>query len=134
MSFDQNAIQSCFHYAAQHRLNADSRSLSWKDKATGQPQERTEWHNVVLFNKIAEIAKECLRKGSQIYVEGKLRTRQWRTSDGQERSTTEVVVDLGGTMQMLDSRLASSEPVNAHRPRSNRVAADDTWKDNGIPF
>ncbi len=82
-------------------------SETWKDRNTGEKQERTEWHNVVFFGKIAEIVKQYLRKGSKIYVEGKLRTRKWQGQDGQDRYTTEVVVDFGGTMQMLDSRQGS---------------------------
>jgi single-strand DNA-binding protein len=76
-------------------------SESWKDKQTGQPQERTEWHRVVFFNRLAEIAGEYLRKGSKVYVEGALRTRKWQGKDGQDRYTTEIVA---GEMQMLDSR------------------------------
>lgn len=79
-------------------------SESWKDRNTGETQERTEWHRVVFFGKLAEIVKQYLRKGSKIYVEGKLRTRKWQGQDGQDRYTTEVVVDFNGTMQMLDSR------------------------------
>jgi single-strand DNA-binding protein len=79
-------------------------SETWKDKNTGERQERTEWHNVVFFGKIAEIVKQYLHKGSKIYVEGKLRTRKWQGQDGQDRYTTEVVVDINGTMQMLDGR------------------------------
>ena len=67
-------------------------------------QERTEWHRVVFFGKIAEVVKQYLHKGSKIYVEGKLRTRKWQGQDGQDRYTTEVVVDINGTMQMLDGR------------------------------
>ena len=76
-------------------------SETWKDKQTGQPQERTEWHRVVFFNKLAEIAGEYLRKGSKVYVEGSIRTRKWQDQSGQDRYTTEVV---GNEMQMLDSR------------------------------
>ncbi|HEV8077060.1 MAG TPA: single-stranded DNA-binding protein [Marinobacter sp.] len=76
-------------------------SESWKDKQTGQPQERTEWHRVVFFNRLAEIAGEYLKKGSKVYVEGSLRTRKWQGQDGQDRYTTEIVA---GEMQMLDSR------------------------------
>ncbi|MEM9255621.1 MAG: single-stranded DNA-binding protein [Pseudomonadota bacterium] len=76
-------------------------SESWKDKQTGQPQERTEWHRVVFFNRLAEIAGEYLRKGSKVYLEGSLRTRKWQDKDGQDRYTTEVVAS---EMQMLDSR------------------------------
>jgi len=79
-------------------------SESWKDRNTGELQERTEWHRVVFFGKLAEIVKQYLRKGSKVYVEGKLRTRKWQGQDGQDRYTTEVVVDFNGTMQMLDSR------------------------------
>jgi len=76
-------------------------SESWKDKNTGQQQERTEWHRVVFFNRLGEIAAEYLRKGSKVYVEGSLRTRKWQDQNGQDRWTTEVV---GNEMQMLDSR------------------------------
>lgn len=77
-------------------------SESWKDKNTGQPQERTEWHRVVFFNRLAEIAAEYLRKGSKVYVEGALRTRKWQDQQtGQDRYTTEIVAS---EMQMLDSR------------------------------
>jgi single-strand DNA-binding protein len=93
-------------------------SETWKDRNTGEKQERTEWHNVVFFGKIAEIVKQYLHKGSKIYVEGKLRTRKWQTQDGQDRYTTEVVVDMGGIMQMLDSRPggASSVPFDDAPP------------------
>lgn len=76
-------------------------SETWKDKQTGQPQERTEWHRVVFFNRLAEIVGEYIRKGSKIYIEGSLRTRKWQDQSGQDRYTTEIVADQ---MQMLDSR------------------------------
>ena len=76
-------------------------SETWKDKQTGQPQERTEWHRVVIYNRLAEIAGEYLRKGSKVYVEGSLRTRKWQDQSGQDRYSTEVVAS---EMQMLDSR------------------------------
>jgi len=76
-------------------------SETWKDKQTGQPQERTEWHRVVLFNRLAEIAGEYLRKGSKVFIEGSLRTRKWQGQDGQDRYTTEIVAN---ELQMLDSR------------------------------
>ena len=75
-------------------------SESWKDKQTGQQQERTEWHRVVFFNRLAEIAGEYLKKGSKVYIEGSLRTREWE-KDGVKRYTTEIVAN---EMQMLDSR------------------------------
>ena len=76
-------------------------SESWKDKNTGDQQERTEWHKVVFFNRLAEIAGEYVKKGSKLYVEGSLRTRKWQGQDGQDRFTTEIVAS---EMQMLDSR------------------------------
>ena len=74
---------------------------SWKDKQTGEQKERTEWHKVAMFNRLAEIAAEYLRKGSQVYIEGKLRTRKWQGQDGQDRYTTEIIAD---EMQMLGGR------------------------------
>lgn len=79
-------------------------SESWKDKQTGQMQERTEWHRVVFFSRLAEIAGEYLKKGSKVYIEGSLRTRKWQGQDGQDRYTTEIVAN---EMQMLDSRGSS---------------------------
>ena len=76
-------------------------SESWRDKQSGETQERTEWHRVVFFNRLAEIAGEYLRKGSKLYVEGSLRTRKWQDQSGQDRYTTEVIAN---EMQMLDSR------------------------------
>jgi len=76
-------------------------SETWKDKSTGQPQERTEWHRVVFFNRLGEIAGEYLRKGSKVYIEGALRTRKWQGQDGSDRYTTEIVAN---EMQMLDGR------------------------------
>lgn len=81
-------------------------SETWKDKASGERQERTEWHSVVFFGKLAEIVEKYLRKGSQVYVEGKLRTRKWQGQDGADRYSTEIVIDAGGVMQMLDSKAA----------------------------
>ena len=76
-------------------------SETWRDKQTGEEKERTEWHRVVLFGKLAEIAGEYLRKGSQVYIEGQLQTRKWQDNSGVDRWTTEVVVKQQGTMQML---------------------------------
>src|SRR3954454_5443160 len=76
-------------------------SESWRDKQSGEQQERTEWHRVVLFGRLGEIAAEYLKKGSQVYIEGSLRTRKWQDKEGQERYTTEIVADR---MQMLGSR------------------------------
>jgi single-strand DNA-binding protein len=84
-------------------------SESWKDKNTGQKQEKTEWHRVCFFEKLAEIAGKYLDKGSKVYVEGKLQTRKWTDSNGIEKYTTEVVVSgFNGTLQMLDKRDANT--------------------------
>lgn len=83
-------------------------SESWRDKQTGEMKEQTEWHRVVMFGKLAEVAGEYLRKGSQVYIEGQLRTRKWTDQSGQERYTTEInVPQIGGVMQMLGGRAAS---------------------------
>ncbi|MBP8224177.1 MAG: single-stranded DNA-binding protein, partial [Aeromonas sp.] len=80
-------------------------SETWRDKQTGEQKERTEWHRVVFMGKLAEVAGEYLKKGSQVYVEGKLQTRKWQDQGGQERYTTEVLVDsFSGVMQMLGGR------------------------------
>ena len=97
-------------------------SDSWKDRNTGQLQERTEWHRVVFFGKIAEIAGQYLRKGSKIYVEGRLQTREWE-KDGIKRYTTEVVVDIGGQMQMLDSREDSGSQTSGRDTQSQQPPA-----------
>jgi single-strand DNA-binding protein len=76
-------------------------SESWKDKQSGEQKERTEWHRVAMFNRLAEVAAEYLRKGSQVYIEGKIRTRKWQDKDGQDRYTTEIIAD---EMQMLGGR------------------------------
>ena len=78
-------------------------SEQWTDKQTGQKVEKTEWHRVSMFGKVAEVAGEYLRKGSKVYLEGKLQTREWE-KDGIKRYTTEIIVDMQGTMQLLDGR------------------------------
>lgn len=100
-------------------------SESWKDKQTGQQQERTEWHRVVFFNRLAEIAGEYLRKGSKVYIEGSLRTRKWQDQSGQDRYTTEIVAS---EMQMLDSRDIYDSPQQPgstqHQPEAEKEAMD----------
>ena len=86
-------------------------SESWRDKQTGETKEKTEWHRVVLFGKLAEVAGEYLRKGSQVYIEGALQTRKWTDQAGVEKYTTEVVVNVGGTMQMLGGRQGGGAPA-----------------------
>ena len=111
-------------------------SESWKDKQTGEPQERTEWHRVVLFRRLGEIAGEYLKKGSQVYIEGKLQTRKWQDNQGNDRYTTEIVAD---NMQMLGGRggggsgyQADSAPAAKPQPVPATAAADDF--DDDIPF
>jgi len=81
-------------------------SETWKDKNTGQKQDKTEWHRVVMFNRLGEIAGEYLKKGAKVYIEGKLQTRKWQDKNGQDRYTTEIVAN---EMQMLDSRGGSGD-------------------------
>jgi len=83
-------------------------SETWKDKNSGEIREKTEWHRIVFFNKLAEIAREYLKKGSQVYIEGALQTRKWKDQSGIERYITEIIVSVGGTMQMLGNRNSSS--------------------------
>ena len=110
-------------------------SESWKDKQTGEQKERTEWHKVAMFGRLAEIAAEYLRKGSQVYIEGKLRTRKWQDRDGNDRYTTEIIAD---EMQMLGGRGGGggsapmrdeSGPSSAPPPQSSPDDFDDD-----IPF
>lgn len=89
-------------------------SEQWTDKQTGQKVEKTEWHRISLFGKVAEIAGEYLRKSSQVYIEGKLQTREWE-KDGIKRYTTEIIVDMQGTLQLLGSRPQGDQ---AQRPAS----------------
>lgn len=89
-------------------------SESWRDKQTGETKEKTEWHRVVLFGKLAEVAGEYLRKGSQIYIEGALQTRKWTDNAGVEKYTTEIVVNVGGTMQMLGGK---QDGGNGNKPQ-----------------
>jgi len=110
---------------------------SWKDKQTGEQKDRTEWHKVAMFNRLAEIAAEYLRKGSQVYIEGKLRTRKWQDKSGQDRWTTEIIAD---EMQMLGGRGGSgggSAPMNSGQdsgpPSSPPQAGPDDFDDD-IPF
>ncbi len=120
-------------------------SESWTDKQSGQKVEKTEWHRVCLFGKVAEIAGEYLRKGSQVYIEGKLQTREWE-KDGIKRYTTEIIVDMRGTMQLLGGKPADgqqnaarnsqqSRPTPAQQPQQSQQPAPDYDSfDDDIPF
>jgi len=89
-------------------------SESWKDKQTGEQKEKTEWHRVVIFGKLAEIAAEYLKKGSKVYIEGALQTRKWTNQQGQDQYTTEIVLQgFGGVMQMLDGKPQSQQQAAA---------------------
>lgn len=117
-------------------------SENWKDKQTGERQERTEWHRVVYYNRLAEIAGEYLKKGSKVYIEGSLRTRKWQDKNGQDRYTTEII---GNEMQMLDSRGGSGgfdnfgggqqqQPSQFNQPAPAAASAGSGDFDDDIPF
>lgn len=124
-------------------------SETWKDKSTGQKQEKTEWHKVSIFGKLAEVAAEYLRKGSQVYLEGKLRTSKWQDQNGQDRYTTGVVIDgFSGSMQMLGGRgdnqgggMSQNRPAPQQQqqapqqsaPQHQNQGVDDGFDDD-IPF
>ncbi len=96
-------------------------SESWKDKQTGEQKEKTEWHRVVMFGKLAEISGEYLKKGSKVYLEGKLQTRKWTNQQGQDQYTTEIVLQgFNGVMQMLDSKPQGQQtPVQRQQVQTN---------------
>lgn len=107
-------------------------SQQWKDKQTGEAKEKTEWHRIVFFNRLAEVAGEYLHKGSKVYVEGSLRTRKWQGTDGQDKYTTEIVAS---EMQMLDSKQSDGQqPAQAASspPPQNNQGMDSF--DDDIPF
>ena len=114
-------------------------SETWKDKNTGEQQEKTEWHRVVAFRRLAEIMGEYLKKGSKVYIEGRLQTRKWQDQQGQDRYTTEILAD---EMQMLDSRGGGSADfapsqqrggASQSAPQPQPAAADNSFEDD-IPF
>ena len=119
-------------------------SEQWRDKQTGEQRENTEWHRVVLFSRLGEIAGEYLRKGSKVYIEGRLQTRKWQDQNGQDRWTTEIVAN---EMQMLDGRSDApmgessggyggqprQQPRQAQAPAQGQSAPDDDMGDD-IPF
>lgn len=108
-------------------------SEQWKDKQSGEKKEKTEWHRVVIFGKLAEITGEYARKGSQIYIEGKLQTREWE-KDGVKRYATEIVVDMQGQMQLLGGKQEGSSPrQSAPQPAQQQSAPADNLDDD-IPF
>ena len=112
-------------------------SEQWKDKQSGEKKEKTEWHRVVMFGKVAEIAGEYCRKGSQVYIEGKLETREWE-KDGVKRYTTEIKVDMQGTMQLLGGKPAdggnAAPRQQQSRPQPSQQAAPPDDFEDSIPF
>lgn len=108
-------------------------SENWKDKQTGEKREKTEWHNIVAFRRLGEICGEYLRKGSQVYIEGKLQTRKWQDKNGNDRYTTEIVAN---DMQMLGSRPGgdSFAPAQSSAPRKAEPAMVEEGFDDDIPF
>ena len=112
-------------------------SESWKDKNTGEKQEKTEWHRVVFFSRLAEIVGEYLKKGSQIYVEGRLQTRKWQDKEGKDRYTTEIVANemqmlgskSGGTTASFDQSQQPQQPA----PATSGGSSNDDFDDD-IPF
>ncbi|OHT23128.1 single-stranded DNA-binding protein [Providencia stuartii] len=116
-------------------------SETWKDKNTGEKRERTDWHNIVIQGKLAEVAGQYLKKGSQVYIEGKMRTRKYQGNDGQDKYITEVIVGIDGKMQMLggnggNNQSGSQQPARqpqqqAPAPQNNEPPQD--WDDD-IPF
>ena len=93
---------------------------SYKDKNTQQLVPKTEWHRIVMFGKLAEVAGQYLRKGSKLFIEGKLQTRKWQNKEGQDVYTTEVVVDISGQMQMLDGKPDSGGQAPSQQPAQNQ--------------
>ncbi|ENL8513170.1 single-stranded DNA-binding protein [Providencia rettgeri] len=116
-------------------------SESWRDKQSGEIREKTEWHRVIIFGKLAEVAGEYLKKGSQVYIEGSLQTRKWQDQSGQDRYTTEVVVNIGGTMQMLGgnggNQAGSQQPARQPQQPQQQAPQNEPpmdWDDSDIPF
>lgn len=109
-------------------------SETWTDKTSGERKEKTEWHRVVVFGKLAEICGEYLSKGRQVYIEGKLQTNKWKGQDGQDRYTTEVVVQgFGGTMQMLGNRDSGGARPAAGGGGAGAGAGGGGYQDQGYP-
>ena len=112
---------------------------AWKDKNSGEKQERTEWHRVVLFNRLGEIAAEYLKKGAKIFIEGQIRTRKWQDKSGQDRYTTEIVAN---ELQMLDGRSGGAQAGSSYSPAQKSAPAQQQQQaapaaqefDDDIPF
>ncbi|HHF5013821.1 TPA: single-stranded DNA-binding protein [Haemophilus influenzae] len=105
-------------------------SEAWTDKNTGERREVTEWHRIVFYRKLAEICGQYLKKGAQVYIEGRLRTRKWQDQNGQDRYTTEI---QGNVMQMLGTRPQSADGANNPQPMPQQDASANVF-DDSIPF
>lgn len=105
-------------------------SEAWTDKSTGERREVTEWHRIVFYRKLAEICGQYLKKGAQVYIEGRLRTRKWQDQNGQDRYTTEI---QGDVMQMLGTRPQSADGANNPQPMPQQDASANAF-DDSIPF
>ena len=105
-------------------------SEAWTDKNTGERREVTEWHRIVFYRKLAEICGQYLKKGAQVYIEGRLRTRKWQDQNGQDRYTTEI---QGDVMQMLGTRPQSADGANNPQPMPQQDASVNAF-DDSIPF
>ena len=109
-------------------------SEDWKDKQTGEAKSKTEWHRVSIFGKLAEIAGEYLKKGSKVYIEGKLQTRKWTNQQGQDQYTTEIVLQgYGGVMQMLDSKPQNGQQQNNNQGQQNNQGGFQQQQNNQNP-
>ena len=106
-------------------------SEKWTDKQSGEVKESTEWHRVVFFNRLAEVAGEYLRKGSQVYIGGKITTRKWQDQSGQDRYTTEI---QAREMKLLGRKRQGSQTPKNDQARSQSKNDDDGWVDDDIPF
>jgi len=122
-------------------------SETWRDKNTGEKRERTDWHNIVIQGKLAEVAGQYLKKGSQVYIEGKMRTRKYQGNDGQDKYITEVIVGIDGKMQMLGgnggnnqagSQQPARQPQQQQQQQQQQQAPQNEppmdWDDQEIPF
>lgn len=114
-------------------------SEMWKDKSTGEKRERADWHNIVIQGKLAEVAGQYLKKGSQVYIEGKMRTRKYQGNDGQDKYITEVIVGIDGKMQMLGGNGGSNQAGSQQQPQQQQQQQAQQneppmdWEDS-IPF
>ncbi|QJC31906.1 single-stranded DNA-binding protein [Enterobacteriaceae endosymbiont of Donacia versicolorea] len=104
-------------------------SDSWRDKNTGENREKTEWHRIIIFGKLAEISHQYLKKGSQVYIEGFLQTRKWQNQNGQDNYITEIIVSIGGTMQILGNSRQNNHKINILKKDKNDKENQNKWNE-----